>query len=323
MDISLRMWLFIILGVLILGILLDAIRRWRQHRRNPYIDGLGTIKIDVSGDDPFRHEFPSGGPRPVDPEKLKSLFESDSSETSPIVDQAEIETVLKPMKEAKSESFFSRHTKSKVPETERPAVATKKATKPEQLDLTSVPMLIDPITITEEANESFDTVDETHDSKVESSKVISTTPVEEENELQEAIVLNMFSRDANGFQGEVLLEVLLGSGLRYGDMSIFHRHQSPAGEGKVLFSVANAMNPGTFKIEAMNKFSTKGLSFFFGLPGPVKPMENFNLMLETAQYLTKRLNGELKDDKRSVLTVQTIEHYRQRIRDFERRHLAQ
>jgi cell division protein ZipA len=73
----------------------------------------------------------------------------------------------------------------------------------------------------------------------------------------------------------------------------------------------------------MNKFSTKGLSFFFGLPGPAKPMENFNLMLETAQYLTKRLNGELKDDKRSVLTVQTIEHYRARIRDFERRYLAQ
>ena len=35
------------------------------------------------------------------------------------------------------------------------------------------------------------------------------------------------------------------------------------------------------------------------------------------------LNGELKDDQRSVLTAQTIEHYRQRIVEFERRALTQ
>ena len=40
-------------------------------------------------------------------------------------------------------------------------------------------------------------------------------------------------------------------------------------------------------------------------------------MLSAAQQLGRDLGGELKDDHRSDLTAQTIEHYRQRIRDFE------
>ena len=40
-------------------------------------------------------------------------------------------------------------------------------------------------------------------------------------------------------------------------------------------------------------------------------------MITVAQQLCKVLGGELKDDHRSDLTAQTIEHYRQRIRDFE------
>ncbi len=40
-------------------------------------------------------------------------------------------------------------------------------------------------------------------------------------------------------------------------------------------------------------------------------------MLNAAQQISNDLGGELKDDQRNVLTSQTIEHYRQRIRDFE------
>ena len=44
-------------------------------------------------------------------------------------------------------------------------------------------------------------------------------------------------------------------------------------------------------------------------------------MLEVAQQVRGALDGELKDDHRSIMTAQTIEHYRQRIRDFELRQL--
>ncbi|HBX36864.1 MAG TPA: hypothetical protein DEG76_06060 [Pseudohongiella sp.] len=40
-------------------------------------------------------------------------------------------------------------------------------------------------------------------------------------------------------------------------------------------------------------------------------------MLATAKHVQSTLDADLKDDNRSVMTAQTIEHYRQRIRDFE------
>ena len=44
---------------------------------------------------------------------------------------------------------------------------------------------------------------------------------------------------------------------------------------------------------------------------------------EILAFLAHELGGELKDDQRSVMTAQTIEHYRQRIVEFERRQLTQ
>ena len=42
----------------------------------------------------------------------------------------------------------------------------------------------------------------------------------------------------------------------------------------------------------------------------------FDKMLNVAQQVSSDLGGELKDDHRSDMTTQTIEHYRQRVRDF-------
>ena len=44
-------------------------------------------------------------------------------------------------------------------------------------------------------------------------------------------------------------------------------------------------------------------------------------MLTVAQRVSTALDGELRDDSRNSMTAQTIEHYRQRIRDFELRRL--
>lgn len=58
-------------------------------------------------------------------------------------------------------------------------------------------------------------------------------------------------------------------------------------------------------------------------PGPRHPKQAFDVMVAAARKLAHELNGELKDEQRSVLTAQTIEHYRQRIIDHERRSLMQ
>lgn len=141
--------------------------------------------------------------------------------------------------------------------------------------------------------------------------------------VDEVLVINVIARDEQGFKGPALLQNILESGLRFGEMDIFHRHESMAGNGEVLFSMANALKPGTFDLDDIEGFSTRAVSFFLGLPGPRHPKQAFDVMVAAARKLAHELNGELKDDQRSVLTAQTIEHYRQRIVEYERRLLTQ
>ena len=140
--------------------------------------------------------------------------------------------------------------------------------------------------------------------------------------LEEVLVINVESRDPQGFKGPALLQSILESGLRFGDMDIFHRHESMTGNGEVLFSMANGVKPGTFDLDDIDLFTTRAVSFFLGLPGPRHPKQAFDVMIAAARKLGHELGGELKDDQRSVLTAQTIEHYRQRIMEFERRQMT-
>jgi cell division protein ZipA len=139
---------------------------------------------------------------------------------------------------------------------------------------------------------------------------------------QEVLIVNVLSKDKAGFKGQDVLQILLACDLRFGNMNIFHRYEKANGKGAVQFSVANLVEPGTFDLDRIESFTTPGLCFFLALPGPEKAITAFNYMVETAQVLVKNLNGELRDEAHSVMTQQTIEHCRQRIRDFERKQLT-
>ena len=138
----------------------------------------------------------------------------------------------------------------------------------------------------------------------------------------EVIVINVLSKGGGIFAGEQLMQSMLASGMRFGDMSIFHRYANADGTGKILFSMANGVKPGTFTIDNLEATETPALSLFMSLPGPEKPMQAFALMEETARRLALDLGGELKDEQFSVMTQQTLEHCRQRIREYERKQLA-
>lgn len=161
------------------------------------------------------------------------------------------------------------------------------------------------------------------DDFVEDTKASPAVSEKDQPQAEEVLVISVICRDAAGFKGPALLQNILESGLRFGEMDIFHRHESMAGNGEVLFSMANAVKPGVFDLDDIDHFSTPAVSFFLGLPGPRHPKQAFDVMVAAARKLSQELNGELKDDQRSVLTAQTIEHYRQRIVEFERRALTQ
>lgn len=140
-------------------------------------------------------------------------------------------------------------------------------------------------------------------------------------EPSEVLVINVMSREGEVFHGDDLMQALITTGLKFGQMSIFHHRLNNASSGPVIFSVANVLNPGTFDLNNMGEFTTRGVSLFMSMPTVINNLEAFDLMLKTAQQLRSALNGELKDDRRNVMTAQTIEHYRQRVRDFELRRL--
>lgn len=141
-------------------------------------------------------------------------------------------------------------------------------------------------------------------------------PIQVEEEL---FVIHVMARDPQGFSGTLLQKIFHECDVRHGEMDIYHRHELDKGQGAVQFSVVNIVKPGSFDLATIDTLVTPGLSFFMRLPGPQKPHEAFDCMLETARVIVKNLGGEMRDASNSAITNQTLEHYRQRIRDYAHR----
>ncbi len=136
---------------------------------------------------------------------------------------------------------------------------------------------------------------------------------------KELIVIHVESKEKAGFQGQDLKMLFEACGLVHGSYQIFHRHEEVDTSSPIQFSVSNSFEPGYFDLSEMDTLSTHGVSFFLSLPGPTNNMMAFDYMVETAQCVVRNLHGELKDENHSAVTTQTLEHCRQRIREFERK----
>ena len=140
-------------------------------------------------------------------------------------------------------------------------------------------------------------------------------------EVSEVLVLNVTAKKGRLIMGERLLSLMQGLELEYGERKIFSKRTDDAERSPTLFNVANMLQPGTFDLNNMENFATVGVTLFLALPSPISNFEAFEEMLQTAQDLVRSIDGELRDDQRNMMTGQTIEHYRQRVRDFELRRL--
>ena len=148
----------------------------------------------------------------------------------------------------------------------------------------------------------------------------SREPPPAEGTPEELILINVLAPREQPFTGPQVVEALRANALRFGEMNIFHRIDTAT---RVFqFSVANVIEPGTFDVAEIDDFRTPGLCFFLRLPGPESPLDAFEDMQRTARDVAQRLGGELKDERRSVLTAQTVEHYRSRVAEFCRRRMS-
>ncbi len=153
---------------------------------------------------------------------------------------------------------------------------------------------------------------------VPETSVSDTVEPAEEPEM-EVIVLNVHCSGDEPFVGTSLFDSMLENGLIYGEMDIFHRHSDLSGTGKVLFSVANMMQPGTLAHDDPATFTTKGISFFMTLPCFGEAEQNFKVMLRTAQQIADDLGVPVLDETRAMLTPDRIDAYRKQVRDFVKR----
>lgn len=126
------------------------------------------------------------------------------------------------------------------------------------------------------------------------------------------IVLHVMVND-EPMQGAMILECAERLHLYYGNYHIFHRHENHDGTGGVLFSMASAIEPGTFELENMDDFQTPGLTFFMQYNDGVDPNQAFESMLDAAKALADVFGADIQDAKRQHLSQAAIDDYKQQL----------
>jgi len=139
---------------------------------------------------------------------------------------------------------------------------------------------------------------------------------------QEIFVINVIKESEPMLQGAELNHIFKVCDMRFGEMDIFHRFEQANAQGKIQFSVVNAVAPGKFDLNTIDEIETPGISLFMSLPGPENPMEAFDAMAEVALVFSRNFNANLYDESHSDLTPQTLEHYRHRIREYSRKQVV-
>lgn len=351
---EMREWLTLIVALLILAVVLDGIRRMRNARRSAL---RMSRKMPQGGGsraepDSYGSELPNGGARVVNvrksddaEERYRQIRQSREvkkrrlGRTNRIPEQValnldeQVPTLMEVEREEQSASESAAKTATAASQTEQP-----------QEDMLELVLDFDDDRIEPQLS-GADLNDPVREQSTQSDKPApssrpeakSATParqeapaetateLDEEEEFREpedVLVINVMAPKGQFFAGDRLLETVLDCGMRFGSMDIFHHHAGARGEGGVLYSMANIVVPGTFELAGMDDFRTPGVSLFLALPVDADSSQAFESMLRTAKTLASELGGELKDENRSVLTSQTVEHYRSRIKEFERKRLS-
>lgn len=132
-------------------------------------------------------------------------------------------------------------------------------------------------------------------------------------------ILHVAGRDGGFFDGPDIHAALRARELEFGQHDIYHRITEANGVPESVYSVANMLKPGYLDPAEEDHLRTPGLALFLVLPGPVEGVRAMRDMLDTARALAGDLDGEVLDDKRTLLTPQTTQYMLDRVAEFDRR----
>lgn len=134
---------------------------------------------------------------------------------------------------------------------------------------------------------------------------------------EEFLTINIQAPNDKPFPGAHLRKFMDIIGMRLSLSGFYHYVEEKDGQSVLGFSLVNMFTPGYFDAATLDDFNAAGLVLVMPLPNARQPMEVFERMLAIARVMEKNWGAELQDEQRSNLTQQTVEHYRQRIKDFE------
>jgi len=111
--------------------------------------------------------------------------------------------------------------------------------------------------------------------------------------------------------------MLLKYGLRFGELSCFHRYENPEEESHLLFSVLRITENGPegFDLESLSSEQVQGLAFFLALPHP-DVQKGFDTMVSIAGLIAREIDGTVYDENNLEFTPQLKEHWRHKAIDY-------
>lgn len=133
---------------------------------------------------------------------------------------------------------------------------------------------------------------------------------------EKIVTLRLVAPNRGAFPGDELALGLRAAGMRHGKFGIFHCYDNDD-ENNVVFSAASLVEPGSFDLANLREQKFPGISLFMVLPGPVEGAKAFDLMMEAARSLTKRLDAELLDESGSTLSIQRERYMREEIIQYQ------
>ena len=140
---------------------------------------------------------------------------------------------------------------------------------------------------------------------------------------QQIIALNVYPNPRRALSGDKALKVLLKYGLRYGEMSCFHRYEKTEEQSPLMFSVLRITyeGPAGFDLESLSTEQVQGLSFFLALPNP-NAITGFDMMTSIAGLIAREIDGKVYDEQNLEFTPQLKEHWRHQVIDYRPDHVS-
>jgi cell division protein ZipA len=312
-DLGLRDWLLILGPLIIAGVLIHGY--WRMRRATPKLkmaldkefqSPIGDEADEVDDLSLFRAELPNGGARIVkrivdEQDTLVSNAEADLN-----LDE-DVPVLMEPVSVDEEDEASQLEFDALIPEEplagKKPGEAGRKNTQATTAkSVQAKPVVPKPV------------VPKPVVSKQVVSKPEIRKPAGGSSEKPEKLIIMNILGKSGLINGQHLVETLVTCGLQFGEMDIFHYNQEEG--AKPIFSLVNAVEPGTFNLNTMDELQTPGVSVFIKLHDLEDPVSGFTQMIHVVKTLAEELDAEIKDATHNSVTQQTLDHEMQLVREY-------